>query len=137
MSLLHVTAAFPCCLFMLHVHDAYACCMPMLQVYATCPCCTPMLHVLFGNSVLHVHAACRLCISMLHVHAACPCHCPLRGYFEIYTDTRTPTTRNFIVSIDIISRCVVVVPAQNLPGSCAPHPRSVPLSHCVVFRCFL
>jgi hypothetical protein len=64
MSMLHVQAACPCCLYMLNVHAACPCWMSVLNVHAACPC---------SMSMLHVHAPCPCFMLLLHVHAACSC----------------------------------------------------------------
>jgi hypothetical protein len=73
--MMHVFAICLCFLFMLHAHDACQCCMLMMHVNAVRPCCLPMLYVcpccVSFLSTLHVydlgHETCPCFLSMLHV----------------------------------------------------------------------
>jgi hypothetical protein len=78
MSMMHVHAAYLCCLSMLHFRCT-SCCMSMLYVYTACPCFMFLLPV--HVSMLLVHVACLCFVSMLHVYAACrySCLCPIHS----------------------------------------------------------
>jgi hypothetical protein len=68
-SMLHVATAYTLCPIMsvLHVRAAFLCCMSTLHVSAACPCCRCCTSVL---SACPVYAACLWCMSMLQVNAS-------------------------------------------------------------------
>jgi hypothetical protein len=95
-SMLHVNAAYSCCILMLHCHS-YPCCMSM-HVHAACPymsmlhvcaafsCCTFMLHV-YAACTCYVYVACPCCMTMLYlyVRAVCSCYMFVLYIFDVHT----------------------------------------------------
>jgi hypothetical protein len=60
LAMLHVVAAYHCCLSILHAHACLR--MFMLHSHAACPCCLSMLHVYEASprsrNILHEHVEC-------------------------------------------------------------------------------
>jgi hypothetical protein len=80
MPMLHVQAVCLCCI--VHVYAAWPCCMPTLHAFAPCPGCMSMLHVhacpwfislspcymsMLSCPCLHASRSC--CKSILQIHS--------------------------------------------------------------------
>ncbi len=101
-SMLHVLAAFPCCMyeyatclcmFFVNVHAVYPCCMSLLHVHVlvSCPCYMFTLHAHAIQAACPCYTSCMPMLYKLHSHAvndACPCivHAACRIFMSMLHD---------------------------------------------------